>query len=78
MVGQDLHARADDEDEEEHVEEVLPARPGGKTGRRVGVRRLDRPGVALNEPLHRGIAAKLLGDGDRGQEGHEADRQQPQ
>ena len=65
VVGEDLHARADDEDHEEQVEEVLPSRPGGEARRRVGSRRLDGPGVALDEVLYRGLTAQALGDGDR-------------
>ena len=78
VVGQDLHARADDEHEEEQVEEVLPARPGGKARRGVGVRRRDRPRVARDEALHRWVVAQALGHGDRDQQEHEADRQQPE
>jgi hypothetical protein len=67
MVGEDLDAGADDEDQEEQVEEVLPSQPGGEACRSPGAR-LDGAGVLPDEPHHRGVSAQALGDGDRDNE----------
>ena len=78
MIGQDLDAGADDEDQQEQIEEVLQPQPGRETRRRFGVRRLDGPGIPRDEVLNRRLAAQSLRDGDRDDQKQEADRQQPE
>jgi hypothetical protein len=65
VVGQDLHAGTDDEDQQEHIEEVLYAQPRREARRRFGVRRFDGPGVPCDEVLNRRLAAQAFRDGDR-------------
>ena len=77
VVGEDRHARADDEDHEEGVEEMLPAEPGrepdGGTCREF---RLSR--VLSNEFLDAGELPQTLRDGDACHEKDEPDRDQPE
>ena len=54
MIGEDLHAGADDEDQQEQIEEVLQPQPDRETRRHVRVRRLDGPGVPRDEVLNDG------------------------
>jgi len=78
VVGEDLQARADDEDHEKQIEEVLPSQPGGKTSRRGGARWLNRPGVLGDKALYRGVITQALGDSNRDNEPHEAEGEQPE
>jgi hypothetical protein len=55
---------------------LLPSRPDGKAGRRLGVRRRNGPRVLLDEALDRGVRAQALRDGDRDDERQETDRRQ--
>ena len=78
MIGQDLDAGTDDEDQQEQIEEVLQPQPDRETRRHVRVRRLDRPGVPRDEVLNRRLAAQALRDGDRDDQQQKPDRQQPE
>jgi hypothetical protein len=78
MVTEDLKSRAEDEDHQEEVEEVLHPDPGGKPRVLVRLRRHDGPGIPGNEVLDRRDRAQTLRDRHRGDQDHEADRQQPQ
>src|SRR5665213_936293 len=78
MIREDLNARADDENHQEKVEEVLPAHPGRKACCWPRTRWHDRPGVLPDEPLYGWFTAQPLSDGDRHDEEHEANGEQPQ
>lgn len=76
MIGEDLQSGPDDEENEEHVQEVLHLQPPGKPGihrwRRLGdARMLD------DEGLHFGHFAEGLGDGDQHHERPGPDRERP-
>ena len=76
MVGQDLKAGADDEDQEEQVQEVLNAQPDRHCV--VEVSRGSGPRVPQDELLDLGNAAKALRRRDAHSSRAKADRQQPQ
>ena len=78
MVGQDLHAGTDNEDQQEQIEEVLQPQPDRETRRRVGVRRRERSGVPGDEMLHRRLGAETLRDRNRDDQQQKSDRQQPE
>ena len=77
VIGKDLDPGADDEDQQEDVEEVLPAHPCGKPscGRRW--RWLQSARVLRYESLHRRDMAKSLSHRHRREQENETDRQQP-
>src|SRR5690348_14139749 len=77
MVGEDLDARPDDEDHQEHVEEVLHPDPGGKPRVRVRLRRHHGPWISGDKVRDGRDLAQRLGNGHRAYEDHEAERKEP-
>ena len=77
VIGEDLPAGPDDEQQEEHVQEVLPAEPRREADRCVRGSS-EVPGNCSMNDAHRRQLADALGDGDRGEQQHEPDGDQPE
>ncbi len=78
VIREDLHPRSDDEDHQEQVEEVHRSHPDRQAGVSLRAGREDRPGVVLDEPLHRADATQALGGRHRGDQAEQPDREQPE
>ncbi|MGB9036870.1 MAG: hypothetical protein WCC45_20345, partial [Paeniglutamicibacter sp.] len=78
MVRDDRHPGADDRDEQQHVQEVLPADPRREARALLGAGGQHRAGVFIEKVRDPRGFAQALGHRDRGQQHHEAQRHQPQ
>ena len=77
MVTEDLCARPEDEDHQEHVEEVLQSDPDRKTRVLARLRQYDGAGIPGDEVLDRRDRAQALRGRHRADQDHEADRKRP-
>ena len=75
VIGEDLEAGADDERHEKQVEEMLQTHPRRQCRREL--RREAGAWMAADELLNGRHRTELLRHRDRGQQQHEADRDQP-
>ncbi len=78
VVAEDLDPRADDEDHQEQVEEVLQSTQTGSPASPPAARHDRCRGSGRMNSLHEARHAQALGDGTAMIRPHEADRQQPQ
>jgi hypothetical protein len=78
VVAQDLDSRADDEDHQERVQQVLGNRPEAEAGVVLRTRALVGTRMARDEALNRRHPAQPFRERDGGDEEDEADREEPE